>query len=236
MPPFDLIALDADDTLWHNETLYRASRNEFVRLLADVASEDTIVNKLDQIEGRNLEPFGFGIKAYTLSLIETAVELTDGQVSGRTVAQIVQLAHEMVDAPVELLDGVAETLPVLAEHNQLMLLTKGDLLDQERKLRRSGLAQYFSAVEIVSNKNTSGYAAVLQRHNLSAARFMMVGNSLRSDVVPVLELGGSGVFIPFEITWLHESAETPSADRAGFYELKTFSELPNLIEKLNHQA
>ena len=236
MPPFDLIALDADDTLWHNETLYRASRNEFVRLLADVASEDTIVNKLDQIEGRNLEPFGFGIKAYTLSLIETAVELTDGQVSGRTVAQIVQLAHEMVDAPVELLDGVAETLPVLAEHNQLMLLTKGDLLDQERKLRRSGLAQYFSAVEIVSNKNTSGYAAVLQRHNLSAARFMMVGNSLRSDVVPVLELGGSGVFIPFEITWLHESAETPSADKAGFYELKNFSELPNLIEKLNHQA
>lgn len=235
MPPFDLIALDADDTLWHNETLYRASRDEFVRLLADTAAEETIISKLDKIEGRNLEPFGFGIKAYTLSLIETAVALTNGQVSGRTISQIVQLAHAMIDAPVELLAGVAETLPLLAAHNQLMLITKGDLLDQERKLSRSGLAQYFSAVEIVSHKNTPGYTAVLQRHNLSAARFMMVGNSLRSDVLPVLALGGSGVYIPFELTWLHESAETPSADTAGFYELKNFSELPSLLEKLNHE-
>jgi putative hydrolase of the HAD superfamily len=232
MPAFNLIALDADDTLWHNETLYRKSRDEFVRLLGDAASEQTIVDTLDATEGRNLELFGFGIKAYTLSLIETAVELTGGKISGAEIQHIIELARGLLNSPVELLDGVRETLPLLAAGYRLMLLTKGDLLDQERKLSHSGLAEYFSEVEIISRKDQASYARVLRRYSISPDRFMMVGNSLRSDVLPVLALGGSGVFIPFEIVWLHEQAETPPADARGFYELKRFSELPALLATL----
>jgi putative hydrolase of the HAD superfamily len=232
MPAFDLIALDADDTLWHNETLYRRSRDEFVRLLGDVAAEQTIIDRLDATEGRNLEEFGFGIKAYTLSLIETAVELTAGQIDGSQIQRIIDLGHGLINAPVELLEGVRDTLPVLAEAHRLMLLTKGDLLDQERKLHRSRLAKYFSEVEIISHKDQSSYARLLRRYDVAAERFMMVGNSLRSDVLPVLALGGSGVFVPFEIVWLHEQAETPPADAPGFYELKQFSELPALLARL----
>ena len=138
----------------------------------------------------------------------------------------------MIDAPVLLLDGVAETLPLLAERSRLMLITKGDLLDQERKLSKSGLAQYFSEVEIISTKTRASYSQILQYRKLTPQRFMMVGNSLRSDVLPVLELGGHGVFIPFEITWLHETAEPPAPDTAGFHELKSIAELPDLLDHM----
>jgi putative hydrolase of the HAD superfamily len=193
MPCFDLIALDADDTLWHNELHYRQTRDEFVRLLAGIAPEQTIIDTLDATEGRNLEVFGFGIKAYTLSLIETAIELTGGQVRGAEVQQIINLARWLLNHEIELLDGVAETLPILASRCRLMLITKGDLLDQERKLARSGLAQYFQEIEIISQKDKVSYARLLQRYDLAPERFLMVGNSLRSDILPVMELGGSGV-------------------------------------------
>jgi putative hydrolase of the HAD superfamily len=232
MPNFDLIALDADDTLWQNETLYRNCRDEFAALLAYAAPQEEIIHKLDEIDEGNIEYFGYGIKAYTLSLIDTAVALTNGKVSGKTVERIVDLAREMIDAPVQLLDGVAETLPLLAERSRLMLITKGDLLDQERKLSKSGLAQYFSEVEIISTKTRASYSQILQYRKLTPQRFMMVGNSLRSDVLPVLELGGHGVFIPFEITWLHETAEPPAPDTAGFHELKSIAELPDLLDQL----
>ena len=232
MSTFDLIALDADDTLWQNETLYRNCRDEFAALLADAAPKEEIIRKLDETDEGNIEYFGYGIKAYTLSLIDTAVALTDGKVSGKTVERIVNLAREMIDAPVLLLDGVAETLPLLAERSRLMLITKGDLLDQERKLSKSGLAQYFSEVEIISTKTRASYSQILQYRKLTPQRFMMVGNSLRSDVLPVLELGGHGVFIPFEITWLHETAEPPAPGTAGFHELKSIAELPGLLDQL----
>jgi putative hydrolase of the HAD superfamily len=233
MPAFNLIALDADDTLWHNELHYRQTRDEFVRLLAGTAPEQTIIDTLDATEGRNLEVFGFGIKAYTLSLIETSIELTGGKVTGAEVQQIINLARWLLNHEIELLDGVAETLPILASRCRLMLITKGDLLDQERKLARSGLEQYFQEIEIISQKDKASYARLLQRYDLAPERFLMVGNSLRSDILPVMELGGSGVYIPFEITWLHEHAETPPADAHGFYQLHSFSELPVLLSRLD---
>jgi Predicted hydrolase (HAD superfamily) len=232
MPVFDIIALDADDTLWQNETIYRQTRDEFVRLLSDVASEQTIIDTLDATEGRNLEEFGFGIKAYTLSLIETAIKLTDGKIDGSKVQRIVDLAHFLLNQPVDLLEGVRETLPLLAAQHRLMMITKGDLLDQERKLARSGLAKYFSEVEIISHKDQASYAKLLKHYGLTPERFIMVGNSLRSDVLPLMALGGTGVYIPFELVWLHEQAETPPAGARGFYELKQFSELPGLISRL----
>jgi putative hydrolase of the HAD superfamily len=229
---FDLLALDADDTLWHNETLYRATRDRFVELLAATADEQTIIDRLDETEGHNLESFGFGIKAYTLSLIETAVSLTGGKISGHEVQQIVNLAHEMIDAPVQLLPGVAETLPRLAEQQRLLLLTKGDILDQERKLERSHLAQYFTFVEVTSKKNLATYRQVLQQYQVTPEHFMMVGNSLKSDILPVLELKASAVYIPFEITWLHETAEPPAVGTTGFYELASFAGLLGLLDHL----
>jgi putative hydrolase of the HAD superfamily len=232
MNTIDLLALDADDTLWHNETLYRATRDRFVELLAATADEQTIIDRLDETEGHNLESFGFGIKAYTLSLIETAVSLTGGKISGHEVQQIVNLAHEMIDAPVKLLPGVAETLPRLAEQQRLLLLTKGDILDQERKLERSHLAQYFTFVEVTSKKNLATYRQVLQQYQVTPEHFMMVGNSLKSDILPVLELKASAVYIPFEITWLHETAEPPAAGTIGFYELASFAGLPGLLDHL----
>ena len=234
MPTFDLIALDADDTLWQNETNYRKLRDDFAALLSYAAPVETIIHTLDEIDEGNIDLFGYGVKAYTLSLIDTAVALTNGKVPANTIEQIIDLTREMLRAPVELLPGVAETLPVLAERAPLMMITKGDLLDQERKLRRSGLEDYFKAVEIISVKDRASYETILKRHDLRAENFMMVGNSLRSDVLPVLELGGHGVYIPFEITWLHEHAEPPAAGTPGFHELKRFSELPGLIETLIH--
>ena len=232
MPNFDLIALDADDTLWENETNYRKLRDDFAALLSYAAPEETIIHTLDEVDEGNIELFGYGVKAYTLSLIDTAVAVTDGQVPARTIAQIIDLTREMLRAPVELLPGVAETLPTLAEKARLMMITKGDLLDQERKLKRSGLEEYFDAVEIISVKDRGSYAAILKRYELRAENFMMVGNSLKSDVLPVLELGGHGVYIPFKITWLHEHAEPPAPGTAGYHELKQFSELPGLVEAL----
>ncbi len=231
MSRFDAIAFDADDTLWHNERFYARAQERFRALLAHYHSPDWIDQRLYQTEMRNLPHFGYGIKAFALSMIETAVELTEGRISGADIQTIIDAAREMLDAEVELLEGVAATVAGLAGAYPLMLITKGDLRDQETKIARSGLAPYFRHVEIVSDKSTASYGALLQRHGIAPERFLMVGNSLRSDILPVLALGASAVYVPFELTWAHEAAERPLG-RPGYYELAHLGLLPGLLATL----
>lgn len=232
MPRFDVVAFDADDTLWHNERLYARTQAMFAELLARYHEPEWVAARLYEAEMRNLPHFGYGIKAFALSLIETAVELTEGRVSGRDIQAIIDAAKGMLAAEVELLAHAVETLAAVAAAYPLMLVTKGDLLDQESKLARSGLAPYFRHVEIVSGKTTATYGAVLARHGIRPERFVMVGNSLRSDILPVLELGAHAVFVPHEQTWEHEAAEPPPADRPGYHAIEHLGQLPALLARL----
>jgi putative hydrolase of the HAD superfamily len=229
---FDLIALDADDTLWHNESMFSLTQAKFLELLASYHCPELIERKLYETELRNLNNFGYGVKGFTLSMIETALELTDHQVSGAIIQQILDLAKAMVHAPVELLDHVSAVVPWLAERYPLMLLTKGDLFDQESKLARSGLADHFRYVEIVSDKTATSYRALFTRYQIDPARFLMVGNSLRSDILPVTALGGRAVYIPYHLTWAHERVAEQDAQLHEYVELADIGGLPALIEQL----
>jgi putative hydrolase of the HAD superfamily len=234
MPKFDLIAFDADDTLWHNERLYIDAQSRFAQLLAHYHNPDWIGKRLYQTETHNLQHFGYGIKAFALSMIETAVELTEGRLSGQDVKTLIDLAKEMLSAKVELLEHVAETIPQLASRYRLMVITKGDLLDQETKIARSGLGQYFQQIEVVSQKTRETYERVLKKASIKSERFLMVGNSLKSDILPILELGGQAVYIPYETTWLHEIASPPETGQAGYYSLEHLGQLPALLKQLEH--
>lgn len=229
----DLIAFDADDTLWHNERLYSMTQERFKELLSRYHSREQIERRLFETEMRNLRTFGYGIKGFALSMIETAINLTGGQIAGREIQEIIDFAKEMLRAPVQLLEGAALVVDELAKSYPLMLVTKGDLFDQETKIARSGLADRFAHIEIVSAKTTETYRAILSKHGLDPSRFVMVGNSMRSDILPVLELGGQAVFIPYEITWAHESAPGLSDGRDGYHELERIDQLPALIGRLS---
>lgn len=231
MPRFAMIAFDADDTLWHNERLYAAAQTTFRDLLAQYHSPEWIDERLFQTEMRNLQHFGYGIKAFALSMIETAVELTEGRIGGNDIQTLIDAARTMLTADVELLDGVPATLDALAGRYELMVITKGDLRDQEVKIERSGLARYFRHVEIVSDKHRANYEVLLRRHAIAPEQFLMVGNSLRSDILPVLELGAHAVYIPYHLTWAHEAANAPEA-HPGYYELAGMGELPALLARL----
>jgi putative hydrolase of the HAD superfamily len=229
---FDVVAFDADDTLWHNERLYAAAQDRFVELLAHYHEPEWIRERLFQTETRNLQHFGYGIKAFALSMIETAVELTEGRICGEDIQALIGVAKGMLSAEVELLPHVAETIPRLAAHRRLIVITKGDLLDQEGKVARSGLAGYFEHVEVVSEKTTASYAALLGRLGIAAERFVMVGNSLRSDILPVLELGGRAVHIPYALTWAHEMVDPPPAGQPGYHRIEHLGQLPALLDEI----
>jgi putative hydrolase of the HAD superfamily len=218
------VGLDADDTLWHNETLFRLTQDRFRALMADVAAPDVLDARLAAIERRNLSLYGYGVKGFTLSLIETAMELTGGEPPGRIVADILAAGREMLSHPVEPLPGVAQALAELAEGYRLVLITKGDLLHQEQKLAASGLGDLFAAVEIVSEKDAATYERVFARHGTGAAQAAMCGNSIRSDILPALEAGAFAAHIPYPLTWAHEMAETPTG-HPRFAELAAITEL-----------
>jgi putative hydrolase of the HAD superfamily len=221
------IGLDADDTLWHNESLYSGTQEKFRALLTRYTPAEVVDQSLYATEMRNLQHFGYGIKGFTLSMIETAIELTGGQIRGHEIQQIIEMAKGMLQAPVDLLPDVQEVVARLAEEYSLLLITKGDLFDQESKVARSGLADYFDHVEVVSDKRPANYRSVLDKRGLKAAEFLMVGNSLRSDVLPVLELGGYAVYIPYAITWQHEVVEEPAG--LGYFQLPAIRELPAFL-------
>jgi len=232
MPRFDLIAFDADDTLWHNERLYIAARDKLAALLSRYGVDVPIGDRLYRTESRNIDLFGYGIKSYILSMIETAVELTGGHLSDEDVLAIIGLGREMLDARVDLLDHAAETVARLASTHRLMIITKGDLRDQEMKVARSGLQDYFQHIEIVSEKDRRNYAALLAAQSLDPACFLMVGNSLRSDILPVIEMGGWAAYVPYATTWQHEAAELPGPDQARFYQIEHLGLLPALLARL----
>lgn len=231
MSRFDVIAFDADDTLWHTERLYAEAQIRFKNLLARYHDPEWIEARLNEAELRNLQHFGYGIKAFALSMIETAIDLTEGRIAGSDLKTIIDSAKEMLAADVELLEHVADTIAAVSRTYQLMLITKGDLHDQESKIARSGLARHFQQIEIVSDKRRENYSAVLNQHHIEPERFLMVGNSLRSDILPVLSLGASAVYIPYPITWVQEVADPPSG-QPGFYELKHLGLLPDLLAEL----
>jgi putative hydrolase of the HAD superfamily len=227
---FDVIALDADDTLWHNETVFQATQGRFRELLAPYHDHAWIDERLYAAEKRNLRHFGYGVKGFVLSMIETAAELTDGRITGTEIQRIIDWGRDMLQHPVELLEGVEETVRELAGGYRLMLLTKGDLFDQEGKLARSGLGEHFSAIEIVSEKDARTYGAVIARHRVGPARFLMVGNSLRSDVLPVLEIGGAAVHVPYRVTWAHEDVPEDELRGRDFVRLDSMRDLPGWLE------
>ena len=230
--PFDVIALDADDTLWHNERLFHATQSQFREMLSGYHSPEWIDARLLATETQNLAHYGYGIKGFVLSMIETAIELTEGRITGEEIGRLLEMGRAMLEDPTELLPGVRETVEALAGTYRLVLLTKGDLFDQEMKLARSGLGEMFSAVEIVSEKDARTYAAVMKRQGGAPERFLMVGNSLRSDVLPVLEAGGAAVYIPYEITWAHETVDDAALEGRQFAQLRALHELPAWLETL----
>lgn len=231
MKHLDMIAFDADDTLWENESIYLRTRQTFAGVLAPYGDGAWVGERLYQTEMRNLKLLGYGIKSYGLSMIETAIEVSQGRVTAQEIQAILDAIKAMLTADIQLLPHVAEIIPRLAQHTPLMLITKGDLLDQESKVARSGLADYFQHVEIVSDKTEKHYAGLLAQHGIPAQRFLMVGNSLRSDILPVLALGGSAVYVPHPLNWAHENGEKPDG-RTGFYELEHIGLLPELVLKI----
>ena len=227
----ELVALDADDTLWHNEPMYTSARERFCALLTRYEPAGIPDERLHQVEMRNLQHFGYGVKGFVLSMIETAIELTDGRLESADVRTIMALGRDMLAAPVTLLDGVREAVEDLAVCFRLILVTKGDLLHQETKLASSGLGDHFTGIEIVSEKNAEVYRRVMRRYGVQPARFVMVGNSLRSDILPVLEAGAHAVYIPYEGTWIHEHVAEEHLRDATYHEISAIRELPALLRR-----
>lgn len=233
--PIEVIAFDADDTLWHNENIYRDTQSRVIEILAQYHDAEWIERRMYETEVKNLEHYGYGFKGFTLSMIETAIELTEGRISGTEIGQMIEITREMVRAPVILLDGVEETITELSTKHDLMLITKGELFEQEAKIIRSGLAERFSKIEIVRTKTPEIYRGLIGKHKLDPQSFLMVGNSMRSDVLPVLEVGGRAVHIPYETTWEHELVSEEESAHKDFLQLTSIRELPELLEKLqNH--
>jgi putative hydrolase of the HAD superfamily len=229
MKEIRVIGLDADDTLWHNETIFERVHERYRELLSRYHDAATVDRTLLATESRNLDLYGYGVKGFTLSAIETAIELTAGKISADEIRTLLNLGRDMLDHPVELLEGVADTVARLADSHELVLITKGDLRDQQRKLTKSGLAPYFQRIEIVSEKDQATYAAVLARHHIEPAEFLMVGNSLKSDILPVLAIGGSGAHIPYHLQWVLDRTEQTPASSPHFVQLKSIRELPAVV-------
>lgn len=230
----ETIAFDGDDTLWHNETLFTVTQARFAQLLEPYGPVADLADRLVATEERNLMVFGYGIKGFILSMIETAIEVTDGRVQATEIQALIDAGKAMRDHPVELLEGVRDVVEGLAGGpRRIMVITKGDLFDQESKLAGSGLAELFDAVEIVSEKDEPTYRRILHRYAIDAGSFLMVGNSLRSDVLPVVEVGGRAVHVPYEVTWALEQVEPVTGGRPGVWEIETIRSLPALLAELD---
>jgi putative hydrolase of the HAD superfamily len=227
------LGFDADDTLWHNEGLFSAAHAKFQTLLASHHDAATVDRALYATELRNLPLYGYGAKGFTLSAIETAIELTAGRVSPAELRELIALGRAILAHPVELLEAVPEVLTGLAAAGHpMILITKGDLQHQERKISESGLAPHFLATEVVSEKDDATYRRVLARHGIEPTRFLMVGNSLKSDIAPILHLGGLAAHIPYHVTWEHERLATPPEAPGRFFTLASLRELPALVARL----
>jgi putative hydrolase of the HAD superfamily len=236
---FDLIAFDGDDTLWHNERSFVDGRVHFRRVLEGTGvtlSDEEVEAHVTRTEVRNIRYYGYGVSSFTLSLIETAIELTGGRIAGSDLHVLIEQAKRMLTEEIEVFPGVADAVATLAGSHPLMLVTKGDLLHQTSKLERSGLRPHFRFVEVVSTKAPEVYSAILDRYGIVPERFLMIGNSLRSDVVPVIDAGGWAVYVPSALSWSHEHAEAPTEATGRYFELATFAEVAGLVARLEGRA
>jgi len=228
------IGFDADDTLWHNETIFAATHGRLCELLSHYHDAAQVDATLNATEHRNLARYGYGIKSFTLSAIETAIELSAGQISADEIRGIIELAHEMLDHPVEMLEGVPETVATLAAHGayRLLVITKGDLHDQSRKYALSALDPHFADFEVVTEKDPATYRRLLARHRIAPDEFLMVGNSIKSDILPVLDVGAHAAHVPYHLTWVLDRTErVPEGPR--FHPLRSMGDLPDLLAQLN---
>jgi putative hydrolase of the HAD superfamily len=225
------VGFDADDTLWHNERFFRITQDRFAELLADFAPQDHLEERLLEAEKRNIGHYGFGIKGFVLSMIETAIEVTEERVPASVIAELMAAGRDMLSHPIELLPHVEEVVSMLAQSHRIILVTKGDLLDQERKLAQSGLGDLFDWVEIVSHKPPEVYRAAFARNGDGAARSMRVGKSMKSDGVPAIEAGSWGVYVPHGLVWELEKADPPTG-APGFRSVESLAELPALVQEI----
>lgn len=226
---FTLIAFDADDTLWENEAYYVEGRRKYREILSPYDIPDELETRLDVVENRNIPYFGYGVNSFVFSLIENAIQVTDGKILAADIQRIIEIGREMLDARVDLFDHVEPTLRKLSQTHPLMLITKGDLLHQQKKLERSGLADYFKYVEVVADKTPETYSSILARNIVSPRDFLMIGNSMRSDILPVLELGGHAVYIPGKLSWSHEHRDLPYELAGNFVELQHLGQVVDWI-------
>ncbi|HVW16094.1 MAG TPA: HAD family hydrolase [Mucilaginibacter sp.] len=225
-----VIAFDADDTLWVNEPYFQDTEKKFCELLEEFLPQHTVSRELLKIEIENLSLYGYGIKGYILSMIEAAIWITDGTIGTSAIEKIIGYGKDLLNEPIELLDNVQEVLEALKDEYRIVVATKGDLLDQERKLKKSGISHYFHHIEIMSDKREEDYLKLIRHLDISPDEFMMIGNSLKSDVIPVINMGGHAIHIPYHTTWAHEHVET-SLDHPNFRHAEHLKEvLPLLLE------
>lgn len=226
------IGFDADDTLWHNERVFKLTEERFASLLGDFTAEEHLRERLLAAERRNIRHYGFGVKGFTLSMVETAIEVTEGDVPAKVIGEILEAGRDMLSHPVETLPHARETLEALQGAFRLVLITKGDLFDQERKLAQSDLDRYFDAVEIVSDKQAETYERIFRSHGDGPERAAMVGNSLKSDILPALQAGSHGVHVPHDLTWALEHAQEPR-NEPRFHRIADLGELSSLLQALS---
>ena len=225
-----VIGFDADDTLWINETFFRDAELEFARLLSPYETANKIDQELFKKEMDNLGLYGYGVKAFVLSMVESAIEISNGSVSNKTLSSILNIGKSMLNQPVELLDGVEDVLKTLSKKYRLILATKGDLLDQERKLEKSGLTDYFHHIEVLSDKQEANYSRLLNHLDIKPSEFLMIGNSLKSDILPLVNLKAKAIHVPFHTTWLHEQVNAKEIKNKNY---KTVQSLLDVVQVLN---
>ncbi len=229
MSNLKIIGFDADDTLWVNETYFREAEHRFAKLLASYETQNKIDQELFKSEINNLKDYGYGVKGFVLSMIECAIDLSNYQISPKTIEEILNIGKEMINKPIDLLDGVEEVLEVLSKKYRLIVATKGDLLDQERKLEKSNLMQYFHHIEVMSEKKPNNYKKLIKNLDIKPSEFLMVGNSLKSDVLPLVEIGASAIHIPFHTTWIHERVHEDTIKNKDYKTVSNIKDVLNLV-------
>jgi len=228
----EMIAFDADDTLWENEKFYQNALAKFREILAPWESPEGVNEIVNEIEHRNMKHYGYGIKAFILSLIEAALQISEHEIHATEIEKILRIGRSMLEADIHMMPNVIETLEALKEKYPLMVITKGDLLDQTAKVKRSGIEEFFTTVEVVNDKTEESYLKILNTHQINPQGLLMVGNSIRSDILPILNIGGKAVYIPADNTWSHEMVADFNREVDGYYELPHIGQLPDLIQRI----
>lgn len=226
-----VIGFDADDTLWVNETYFRDAEQEFAKLLSKFETPNKIDQELYKIELKNLPLYGYGVKGFMLSMVEIALELSNYSLSNKTLEKILDIGKDMINKPVDLLDDVEEVLQKLSKKYKLIVATKGDLLDQERKLEKSGLLKYFHHIEVLSEKESTNYIKLLNHLDIKPLEFLMIGNSLKSDILPLIEIGAQAAHIPFHTTWQHETVEDSAGNGKNYLTLDVLKDIFKYLPK-----